>query len=268
MAFCVAEKLEEKDVDLSATLTIDTVRHLPTYQPEIDRLLGTFLPQMAQEGATIDHIALLALQSLVFSVIFHGILAPFVPNCAAAHHPALTALTDILDLISKQESQEKSGRWRIMTYKALRTTRNDKAFALQISTELFFALRQLLSATLTSPVGDTEAFYQDIFEGLADRANKLINTAIQIQDLAKQVYISCDYSIYYPNPNDMFSPDTMEIVDPGPEVSGRLKTALRRSQTRGRVLLPLAPGLRAFRGGAQLSGSTTVVKKAKVIAIL
>ncbi|KAH7096191.1 hypothetical protein BKA62DRAFT_720368, partial [Auriculariales sp. MPI-PUGE-AT-0066] len=258
--FCVLDKLDEKN--LAAELAYDRVRNLAVQSQTRSHFLFNFLATMAKEGASVDQAVLSAMKASAFSVLYTRVFLPPVPYCGQPIDPqAVGLLMWIRDRISQQESQEKSGRWRAMTYEAMRMAQNDDALIQQTTSELFFALQQIISALIFAPQGDEEASFRMLFEGLSERTAKVIKTAIRIQDHAKRVYVSCDYSIYFPSPNDVFSPVDMEIVDLGPEITRKLERGVGHAQSRGRVLLPVSPGLRAFRGGTQLSGSNKVVKK-------
>jgi len=123
-------------------------------------------------------------------------------------------------------------------------------------------------AMLPLSVTQDDTLGQRLFDGFEDRATKIVLDAIKLQDTMQQVYISHDYSFFFPPIKHQFSADNMEIFDLGADIMNKLATAVSNTTgSHGTVLLPAIPGLRASRGAPNFSGTEIVVKKASVIAL-
>ena len=121
-------------------------------------------------------------------------------------------------MIFSAESQEKYGRWRTITYGAMRKPENDNQIAQYLALEISRKLEHILFALLPATSSQDNRLQRKLSSDFPAAATKLVLDAIKLQDKIQRVYISHDYSAYLPTTNDLFSVTRMVPMDLGPDV--------------------------------------------------
>ncbi|KZW03654.1 hypothetical protein EXIGLDRAFT_758994 [Exidia glandulosa HHB12029] len=222
--------------------------------------LRPMLTLAATAGVTVQDALVPLCQCIMHSFLVEFIFWPFFPGLVGEQNEYFYNLRG---RIYAQESQERAGRWRAITYRAAASARDDPALAAHIATQFFTLLADLLRAVL--PPGN---FYAaELFPNLIGRTADIVLSAIRWQDTARMVYTSCDYEVFFPVPEMQVLDDEMQAV----ELPTRARDAMGMEEgARGEVvLLPITLGLRATRGRGVVStkATCTVISKASVLAV-
>ncbi|KAH7088651.1 hypothetical protein BKA62DRAFT_761961 [Auriculariales sp. MPI-PUGE-AT-0066] len=268
LCFCVVNKLS--DEQLSELLRPQGIRWLLERHPDVGKIVGAYLSLKGATNATVGDVILSAMQAIVFATLEDSVFAPFCPT--ASHTPDIDQTTLWLqNQVTQQdpsanltlESQERAGRWRAITYNAVRSAGDDK-----VANRLVKIMHQQLSVviqTLLPPTDAFKLFVQATLDELGGRTHKTVLQAIQHQHSIKSDYISCDYTVFFPVSRQLFTPSHNVLAEEVDTLKSLAETV--KPSDKGKVLLPITVGLRATKTDAGKQTQTVLVK-AKVIAVL
>jgi len=156
-----------------------------------------------------------------------------------------------------------------MTYSALRAGSDDTELAQFIVEKILDSLGHVFTALSLPCVEGNGAAGLPSLDDVRNRTTKVVLDAMKLQDMMQRVYVSHDYSVFFAAVNGSYLASEMEITDVGPDTMKELAEAVQQTNgSRGTVLLPVIPGLRARRIETNSSHKDTIVKKASVIAVL
>jgi len=151
----------------------------------------------------------------------------------------------------------------------MRAPDNDYTLAYEIAAEIHDNIYSVLTALLPPSASRDDTLRQRVFDGFEERAAKVVLDAIKLQDTMQQACLSHNYSLFFPATKEHYSANEMDVFDIGPDVTKNLATAvLSTTGSRGTVILPVMPGLRAVRASSNISLADIVVKKASVVALI
>ncbi|KAH7088646.1 hypothetical protein BKA62DRAFT_793364 [Auriculariales sp. MPI-PUGE-AT-0066] len=258
LCFCVVSKLGDKD--LSAGLRPQAINWL-SHHSDFSQLVDLYLWLMQAANAAVSEVVLPVMQAIVFTSLTN-LFAPFCPTASHAPDVNKTVLW-LSNQVTQNETQERAGRWRVITYNAIRKDTDDdlaKKLVEQTHSRLTLILQTLLPWSWPA-----QEFIKTTLDELSSRSHKTFLEAIQLQHSIKTDYISCDYTIFFPTAFRQFVSSHEELVE-GFEVTDSLAGAIKPSD-KGKVLLPVTVGLRATKTDAGKQ-SQTILVKAKVIAVL
>ncbi|KZV79805.1 hypothetical protein EXIGLDRAFT_450835 [Exidia glandulosa HHB12029] len=172
--------------------------------------LQLFLRHCVAVACPIDFVMVSIFQSVMHSVLDGMVFRPFMPIQRMETDPDHSAfLLYIQSLIRSQESQEYSGRWRSMTYKALNRGRDNTTLAADLVRVILGVLHEVVSALASSSSG---AFASSTMRFHAD-AVRIVTRALEWQDKACGAYCEFDYSTYLPPPGAAFLDTEMQVQE-------------------------------------------------------
>jgi hypothetical protein len=150
----------------------------------------------------------LALEQFVFQ--------PFLPG-EAQGDKAAQVFFDILDTAQHHESQDRSGRWRALTYKhALSLSPRDEGWCVEPATSLVNDISGLVTVVNESKLTneELEAAFQLIW--------RMFNTAAQFKDKAMMICTDVDFMVHLRRGGERFNPGYMREACKGGGSSKRV----------------------------------------------
>lgn len=133
------------------------------------------------------------------------VFQPFVPGLDRETSEIFQA---IYQMVHQNEPQERSARWRAITYSHAYRRRNDKVFCEKAADDF---LSQMASAF--TPLIEPEAItFEQLKTELGDVVRGIFEDAVKLQDKARMGYMSFDYSPFMPPLDQPFHPMYMETA--------------------------------------------------------
>ncbi|KAH7067223.1 hypothetical protein BKA62DRAFT_763234 [Auriculariales sp. MPI-PUGE-AT-0066] len=244
LCFCVVSKLGDKD--LSAGLRPQAINWL-SHHSDFSQLVDLYLWLMQAANAAVSEVVLPVMQAIVFTSLTN-LFAPFCPTASHAPDVNKTVLW-LSNQVTQNETQERAGRWRVITYNAIRKDTDDdlaKKLVEQTHSRLTLILQTLLPWSWPA-----QEFIKQHWTNLAAARIRPSSRRYSYNTRSNGLYI--------------FVSSHEELVE-GFEVTDSLAGAIKPSD-KGKVLLPVTVGLRATKMDAGKQ-SQTILVKAKVIAVL
>ncbi|KIM24673.1 hypothetical protein M408DRAFT_17529 [Serendipita vermifera MAFF 305830] len=134
------------------------------------------------------------------------VFQPFVPGLDRERSEIFH---DIYQLVHRNEPQERSGRWRAITYAHADSRRNDKFFCEKAGDDFLLKM-----ATALNPLIAPESItFETLKSELGDAIRGVFEDAIKLQDKAKTGYMSFDYAPFIPPIDQPYHPVYMNTLD-------------------------------------------------------
>jgi len=268
-----------KDLDFNWTLTSQHVEAVGRSESwRVQELLAFFNQILVCQIDSADFVVP-AITFIINSVVADYILTPFCADIQdQSFQKGLTTLLDQINCTGQSptnacghsanqraftESQEKAGRWRAMTFHALRAPNNDHISAI-VETGITWHLYHFFAALALSVDGETHEKYQ--LHVSKNRVATLVEAALKLHDAAQGEYVSVNYQAFLPQVGD---PALAEEVYVDVEAEQELSQAGQWRSTNistpdAVVMIPTCMGLRASRKDSR-GVVSEVVHKAKVV---
>ncbi|KAH7088643.1 hypothetical protein BKA62DRAFT_777197 [Auriculariales sp. MPI-PUGE-AT-0066] len=265
LVFSVYEKLGE--VEVSSPIDIDRNKFgaFAATNPDIANMLWPFLSTIMSTQPTMETVAMPVMHCIASSFLCSYFLQPFYPIAAEFSDPSLyDGLTRLWSGIAERESQEVIGRWRSISYRALRNPQADEDVFFENGAKyLLNYLCHTMVILLPQHLAGSQN-WETLVDSLMPRAVKVLRKAVAFQSITQGICVTWDYAIYHPALRGTFLEDTMEVdVD----VQGDHPKLLERQPINGsQLLLATSLGLQAHRKTVQ-SQETIVVQKARVVVL-
>jgi len=266
-----------KDLDFNWTLTskhVEAVARSDSWR--VQQLVPFFDRVLVCQLASADFIVP-AITFIVNSILADYILTPFCADIQDQPFEKTLAtlkhkinhkgrpLTNVrgysADMRAFTESQEKAGRWRAMTFHALRAP-NDNHITTIVKESLDRHLRHLFAAFAL--FGDADDHEKHHFS--KTRVAALIEVTLKLHDAVQGEYVSVDYQVFLPHIGDPISATEVCVdVEVEQELSqaGEWKTTDINTPD-AVVMVPTSLGLRASRRDSR-GVVSEVVHKAKAV---
>ncbi|KIM22007.1 hypothetical protein M408DRAFT_333126 [Serendipita vermifera MAFF 305830] len=151
-------------------------------------------------GDVVDPVITSILVAQLINIVFR----PFVPGLDEARSLALSRLYEAM---RKTEPQERSARWRSITYNHT-PANTGPTFLEEVADEFISQVQKVLNAL----IGEKQQALTPEFRQLAV---SLFDAATKIQKRAKTEYVSFDYEVYGIPYNTKCDPNAMEISQAG-----------------------------------------------------
>jgi hypothetical protein len=184
------------------------------------------------------------------------VFAPFVPGLDKDRSQIFH---EIYELVHQNEPQERSARWRAITYAHADTRRNDQLFCEKAGDDFLLKM-----ATALSPLIAPETItYETLKSQLGDVIKAVFEDAVKLQDKAKMGYMSFDYSPFMTTIDHPFHPIYMNTADVCADVrqGGKGKAS--------NAILVVGLGMQAWKSVVKedktMGRETTIAVKATVI---
>lgn len=155
--------------------------------------------------------------------LLYLVFQPFVPG---QDKPASDIFHTIYTMIHQKEPQERSARWRAVTYLHAHSHRNDKEFCEKATDQFLLQMKEALSPLLLPEVITLE----ELKTNVGNTVKGIFESAIKLQDKASKEYFLWDFAPFMLPPDETFDPMNIET-----------------KQESGKVLLTVGLGMQAWR---------------------
>ncbi|EJD54451.1 hypothetical protein AURDEDRAFT_179606 [Auricularia subglabra TFB-10046 SS5] len=256
LAYLMSEAFPKDD--LEAKLTNEGLSRAISDDAYVGKLFNNVLRVLWTQGGSLEDVITWMIASLLHSLLFAKVFRPWSPGLEDGKSDVIKHL---YSYVCKREPQDRSARWRSMTYLDCHPERDDAALARSLN-ESFFrffgaALRPLLPAS--------SAFdFATLPPAFSNRVSKIVLDAIHFQDKAKGTYLSFDYEVYVLQQQYTYDRAVCEPADK-PQRWGFTShsEAIRPGEQRDVVLVGTSLGLRAAKGSADAQG--TILRPTKTV---
>jgi uncharacterized coiled-coil protein SlyX len=139
------------------------------------------------------------------------VFRPFVPGLA---HQDSEIFEMIYSMVHQNEPQERSARWRAITYKHAHRKRNDAEFCEVAADDFLLKIAEAINP-LIAPESIT---FETLKAELGDVVKSIFRDAVKLQDMMRTGYMSFDYVPFMPPLDQPFHPlymDTPQDVRQG-----------------------------------------------------
>lgn len=246
-----------------ATLDLPTARALLDSHDLIRSELSHFVFASLFQKMPLVDFSTFFIPALLNAILLRIVFRPFTPGLDAARSAHLQACYED---ICRREPQDRSARWRSISYARACPSRDDASLVAEAVNLFYSALEASLPHIFLSD-GEVILSLRKQFSGAAA---KVVRDALKLQDLAMATYISFDYHIIAPPANSLIVPTHAKSV----ELLKHCPHSIPRTDPgeAGKVSLAVvAFGLLASKGTQRNQSSdvervTTVMEKASVVA--
>jgi flagellar biosynthesis chaperone FliJ len=218
--------------------------------------LATFTNTAFKVQATVGDFVHPFICNALCSWVNDLVFMPFVPGLDKERS---RIFHEIYELVNENEPQERSARWRAITYAHADTRRDDKFFCGKAGDE--FLLR--MASALTPLIAPETITFETLKSELGDVVRAVFEDAIKLQDKAKTGYMSWDYTPFMPQVDQPFVPIYMNTADACADVrqGGRGKAS--------HAILVIGLGMQAWKSVVKedktMGRDTNIAVKATVI---
>jgi len=188
--------------------------------------------------------------------LYDLVFTPFVPGL---DRDRSQIFHEIYELVHQNEPQERSARWRAITYAHADTRRNDQFFCGKAGDDFLLKM-----ATALGPLIAPEAItFETLKSQLGDVIRTVFEDAVKLQDKAKTGYMSFDYAPFIMPIDQPFHPLYMNTADVCADVrqGGKGKAS--------NAILMVGLGMQAWKSVVKedktLGRDTTIAVKATVL---
>ncbi|PVF92518.1 hypothetical protein CPB86DRAFT_744206 [Serendipita vermifera] len=173
--------------------------------------INTFLNVAYNKEATVGDFVHPFLCYAMCNRLWELVFQPFVPGLDRQH---TEIFEKIYALVHHNEPQERSARWRAITYKHAYRGRNDETFCEVVSDDFLLKISEAINP-LIAPESIT---FENLKTELGDVVQAIFRDAIKLQDTARTGYMSFDYVPFMPPLDQPYHPlymDTPQDVRQG-----------------------------------------------------
>lgn len=168
--------------------------------------LGSFINTSFRAQVTVGDFAHPFICNALCSRVSELVFSPFVPGL---DRDRSDIFHEIYQLVHRNEPQERSGRWRAITYAHADARRDDKFFCERAGDD--FLLK--MSTALNPLIAPESITFETLKSELGDAIRGVFEDAVKMQDKAKTGYMSYDYVTFMPAVDHPYQPVYMNTSD-------------------------------------------------------